>query len=304
MKIHIETKHPLCFASGDTMEEHAKASQAAQAGETKEPTGGSTCSAGASAISHSLPGPVADRQPEGAVTNGDDAPELCYMRMNASPAVEKKIVRAMEKKFGKGPWFNNETVRQQTREAAFHAAGQVVSRMFLRLDVGHIISASIIPDKETVSRVFYRRNLCEEILQAYPENVKQHQGRILLIKELAGRAAQDRVATEETRVDILDSDSEEWSIDDPAIITARRISSIMAHSGMPQNRILRLAEKWTIEMLAIPQVWAATERVAGALLEKGNLTTANVDNLCGEIAGLSHRIPRWRERLHNISPRK
>jgi len=279
-------------------------SRSDRAGITKEPTGGSICSADASTISHTRPDPVADRQPGGTVTNADDATELCYMRMNASPAVEKKIVRAMEKKFGKGPWFNNETVRQQTREAAFHTAGQVASRMFLRLDVGHIISASIIPDNETLGRVMYHRNFFDEILKTYPENVKQHQGRILLINELAGRAASYRVATDFTREDILDSDSEEWSIDDPAIITARRISSIMARPGMPQNRILRLAEKWTIEMLAIPQVWAATERVAGALLEKGNLTTANVDNLCGEIAGLSHRIPRWRERLHNISPRK
>jgi len=220
--------------------------------------------------------------------------------MKLSPAVEKRIIRETQKIFGKSKHYRSEYFRRRIYETAFHEAGHVVARMFTGHDVSHLISVSIIPDGETLGRESSCRNITENVIEGYPDELKQCAGRILLIGMLAGRAAQLRVAKDEDREGILDCDSEEWDSPGADLFRVSRISSIMARPHMPKNRILQLAEKWTTEMIAIPQVWAATERIAAALLERGTITPARVEKECAEIQHLSFRLPKWMKRLHTL----
>ena len=84
-------------------------------------------------------------------------------------------------------------------------------------------------------------------------------------------------------------------------VKATRIAEIMAKPYMPVHRILKLADKWTLEMLRIPVIWSAIEAVASKLIEKGTITNENgelstiADEFCSDASAIY--LPKWRRRL-------
>lgn len=73
---------------------------------------------------------------------------------------------------------------------------------------------------------------------------------------------------------------------------------------MPANRLINLAEKWTVEMVDILRVWQAVETLAGRLLDRGTVSAGNgeLDAVCRDIRSLGRRLPTWRRRL-GLPPR-
>lgn len=219
--------------------------------------------------------------------------------MKISPAVEKKIIRETEKVFGRG-FHVGEDFRQRIYETAFHEAAHSVARMFTGHEASHVQFVTIIPDNETVGKERSSRHTGLSMLAAYPDYLRQCPVRCLLLCMLAGRAAEHRVASEETREDILDFDSEEWDLPGADLYRANELSLMLARPHMPQNRILKLAEKWTVEMMEIPQVWLATENLAAALLKTGTVDGDGIFELCENVLDLSMRLSVWRKRIHAL----
>jgi len=189
-----------------------------------------------------------------------------------------------------------EFIRRSTYEVAYHEAGHVVANLFTGHEAENIESASIIPNSGSLGRVKGRHD-SEHYLERYPAFMRQPAGRCLLVGLLAGRVAEDRVRPEDEREEIVDFDGEEWEMKGSDLFRAARISSIMTRRHMPQNRILGLAEKWTKEIFAIPQVWNACKRLAEALLESGTVRPTKIDKLCGDVRDMAMSLPVWRRRL-------
>jgi hypothetical protein len=67
---------------------------------------------------------------------------------------------------------------------------------------------------------------------------------------------------------------------------------------MSAFRIWLLAEMWTFEMLNLPTVWEAVEKVANMLLKRGSIDEmAEVFSVCEPIDYLWMRLPKWKPRL-------
>ena len=192
---------------------------------------------------------------------------------------------------------NRARIRQRICETAFHEAGHVVARMFTGHNLSHVLSVSIIPDDTTYGRETMERNSDEILFPILPKQAREGLGYTILIWSLAGRAAAFRVAKVGEVEDILDWCSEEWWIEGADLYSADYFSRQMARKYMPRERILRLAEKWTVEMLEIPQVWETTNEVAAALLQQGELESSELFDLCSEIENMSFRLPVWKNRL-------
>lgn len=199
---------------------------------------------------------------------------------------------------GARPYFRSKEFRQDVYETAYHEAGHVVARMFTGYEAAHHLYATIIPDAVSLGRERSGPGLRLEAYADFPEQVKRSALRQSLLHILAGRAAQYRVALKNEREDILDWDSEECYSEGTDLFRADLIASILARKHMPKDRILALAEKWTVEMLAIPKVWVATKTIAEELLKTGTIEADRTFNLCEPISNLSFRLPLWKKRLH------
>lgn len=219
--------------------------------------------------------------------------------MKISNAVEGRVVKAWMRETRQDCLSKAmiEIIRRRTHETAFHEAGHVVARLFTGHEAGHIQIVSIIPEAESLGYVRANRTISERCLDQYPEFLRQTSGRCLLIGMLAGRVAEDRVRTDAEREAIVDFNGDEWEMEGSDLFRCARISSIMAHKHMSQNRILRLAEKWTKEMFDIPQVWSACDRLAEALLNSGTVRPAKIEKLCGDVCDMAMSIPVWKRRL-------
>ena len=191
-------------------------------------------------------------------------------------------------------------LRGMMRRVAYHESGHVVARMFTGHEAGHIVRVSIMPDGINLGRETSMRNIAEMYLEEYPPALKLCAGRSLLLTMLAGRGAEMRVTEPEERVDILDEDAlwfegEEEGTD---LFRALRVADIMARPYMPARRVLALAERWTIELLAVPDVWQAVERLAGGLIERGALDDRDeIRDACKGILRLGLKLPKWKRRL-------
>ena len=70
---------------------------------------------------------------------------------------------------------------------------------------------------------------------------------------------------------------------------------------MPVNRIINLADKWTLEMLRIPAVWNVVETVADKLIKQGKIKR-NACHKLSEMADDSNfpqilELKKWKRRL-------
>ena len=128
-----------------------------------------------------------------------------------------------------------------------------------------------------------------------------------MLAMLAGRGAEARIADPEDREDILDENAiwEEGETEGTDIFRALRIADIMAGPRMPARRVLTLAEKWTGEMLALPEVWRCVEKLAHILLERGIIKDREeIDAVCSGVFCLSFKLPIWKRRLLKMEDKK
>jgi len=200
--------------------------------------------------------------------------------------------------------------RQELRLTAYHEAGHVAARMFTGQEANHLVSVSIIPDAGSEGHAKAERNEAIIMLETYPPPRIRTAGRSLLLTLLAGRGAEARLNPRKTKPaldlqsrllqsQILVPLSREWDTEDTDLFHAWRAANIM-RGPRKENiwRVLEQAERWTIEMLAMPPVWASVERLAGMLLERGTLTDRDeIAETCGDIAYLGMTIPKWNRRL-------
>ncbi len=218
--------------------------------------------------------------------------------MKISPSLEKRWKELFEQTFGPDVYPQKqlrEIIRPQIRSIAYHEAGHAVARMFTGHESGHVRYVSIFPAKGSAGREVYERAATG--LANYPDWMKQNNGRCLLLNILGGRGAEHRLAPDWEKEEVIDPDSEEWEIVGSDLFHAAYISKIMARKGMSQNRILQLAEKWTIEMMALPKVWECTEQLAAALLEKGTVRRSGIFKICEGILDMALSQPLWKRRL-------
>ena len=194
-----------------------------------------------------------------------------------------------------------QTRREYWRQCAFHEAGHVVASAFVGHEWGHISHLSIIPDEATEGRILIERSLGETLLAAYPPHFATPLGRVILIFLLAGRAAERRLRDD--CEEVLHIDAMDLATEGSDLFRAKKVAQNMAHKNMPCDRILDLASKWTTEMLELPLVWSATEKLAGLLLEHGTLDDRRIwDEVCSPIMRLGFKLPAWKRRLQVVVP--
>jgi len=197
-------------------------------------------------------------------------------------------------------------IRKIMRENAYHEAGHYVARCFTGLEFSHVMFLSIIPDERNTGRMRCERCITECKLESFSPSLQRPNGRKLLLEILAGAGVAIRIDDEEEeRESILDYweeyfDDEKYT-EGTDYFRASRIATIMEKPHMPAYRILSLADKWTMEMLAIPVVWNAVETVAGKLLELGEINREELINITDTSKGFEvdfyRKLPKWRRRF-------
>jgi hypothetical protein len=192
-------------------------------------------------------------------------------------------------------------LRQNIKSIAYHEAGHVAARMFTGHEAAHFVLVSIIPEGDSLGRERSERNIAEIALARYPEPIKEKTGRCLLLSLLAGEAAQSRINGGELgdlEHEMRWRDSETWEQEGTDFFRAARIAEIIGRPGVPAQRVFCLAARWADEMFSAPEVWAAVERLAALLIERGEITDREeVFEIFGNVADLASRLPRWRRRL-------
>lgn len=200
-------------------------------------------------------------------------------------------------------WQN---IRKIMRETAYHEAGHYVAKCFTGLEHSHVMFLSIIPDKINNGRMICERCNTELSLDGYEPSRQRSNGRMLLLENLAGAGVNIRMDDEEEEYESILDYWENYFPDDKYIegtdyFRANRIVTIMGKPHMPAQRILNLADKWTMEMLTIPVVWNAVETVAGKLLELGEIKGEELINIIDTSTGFEvdfyRKLPKWRRRL-------
>lgn len=192
-------------------------------------------------------------------------------------------------------------LREYIKGIAYHEAGHVVGRMFSGQDAAHITLVGIIPDQDNMGRVRVERNFTEMFLDSRPEPLKKRDGRCLLLGLLAGEAAQGRIEGSDPgwlEEEIFFRESDTWENEGTDYFRAERIAEVMAGPKNPAHVVLRWAARWTEEMIALPEVWAAIETLAGLLIERGEISDPEeIFRLCDGIFGAAYKSPKWRRRL-------
>lgn len=199
-------------------------------------------------------------------------------------------------------------IRKIIRETAYHEAGHYVARCFTGLETSHVMLVSIIPDKINNGRVRCERPITELSLESYPPSLQRCNGMMLLLDLLAGAGAALRIDDEEGAVEsIFDYWEEEYfeyrEQKGTDQFRAFRIATIMKKPYVSADRILNLADKWTMEMLAIPFVWNAVETVASKLLDQGEINREELEDMDSSWSKEGLKVPfylalpKWRRRL-------
>lgn len=217
-------------------------------------------------------------------------------------AVEAAHVAEWVRLLGKKPDLS--FVRREIEILAHHEAAHVAARMFTGLEVTHITLVSVMPDaaSNSLGRERSERNFSELTLEAAHWPLKRSRGRSLLLHCLAGVGAENRLKNEGRGAlaeEVLYQDCETWEEEGSDFYRAKKIAGLLARPGAPAHRVLELAATWTEEMIAMPAVWTAVERIAAMLLESGEID--DIDEICKVCNGIidgAHRLPRWRRRIY------
>jgi hypothetical protein len=227
--------------------------------------------------------------------------------INEPTDIEKRFVFAMESdpEAPHGLYdLNNPhdwpALRKRVRSTAHHEAGHYVARIFTWLELSHVVAISIIPNDGVIGRMTAERPYVLSNLALSPPPVQRAEGMMKLLEKLAGYGTQMLLDQSEQ----WESISDYWESNDgdarkgTDFFEAFRIAEIMAKPYMPAHRILKLADKWTLEMLRIPAVWNAIETVANILITKGNIKSKEISNLSDGLEVPPYLfIPKWRRRF-------
>lgn len=194
------------------------------------------------------------------------------------------------------PW-----IRERVRETAYHEAGHFAARWFTQLEFSHVQRISILPDMKTMGRETYERPFAEFLLERNPPPIIRSNGRMLLLMNFAGTGAEIIVSGEFEGIlecwEFLADCDDNYDDETTDYFKARRIAEIMARPGYPAQRILNLADKWTLEMLRIPAVWNVVETVGNALIERGEIAGEDLYDMVSFDCQTCFHIPKWRRRM-------
>jgi len=232
--------------------------------------------------------------------------------MNKLTKVEKQFLAAMEAdpEAPHGLYDPNNqqdlsSLREKIRITAYHEAGHFAAKLFTQLELSHVLYISIIPENGIVGCMIVERPYAQYMLASHPPYVQRCQGMMLLLEKLAGYGTEiimDKSDKSESIYDyceckdLLDEENQDF-------FKANLIAEIMARPHMPVHSILKVADKWTLEMLRIPAVWNALETVACKLIKQGKITIVD-----GELSTIAHEYysnapysffpAKWMRRLH------
>jgi len=199
-------------------------------------------------------------------------------------------------------------IRERIKESAYHEAGHFVARLFVSLQDFHILSVSIISNDERSGHVMCGSGYAEHHLDEMSPNEQRYNGYRLLLVIFAGLGSVMIMnnSEHETLFDYLDEEDPEVlmcdiDIEGSDISRAKKTAKILSRPYMPDYRILFMAAKWTLEMLRIPAVWNAVEKVTELLMSKGEITNEN-DEISNLIKTLNvpraENMPKWRRRIY------
>jgi hypothetical protein len=196
-------------------------------------------------------------------------------------------------------------LRKLIKEVAYHEAGHFAARLFTDLDLCHLVDISIIPKDGTLGRLNSKKAYDECSLRLYPLHFQRMVGRILLLEYLAGHGAEMILYESEGWETIADYCNFHYCCDDERsdVHTAYRTALFIDVLYMPFRRTLRLADRWTLEMLRIPALWSVVEFMAGKLIEKGEITNENGElsdlvNMLYPYVPKFYELRRWNPRLY------
>ena len=221
--------------------------------------------------------------------------------------LEQRIAELEEVRFGEP--VPSSWLRQRNRKFAYHEAAHATARMFTGQS-NSIKKVTIVPCAEYGGRVTSRSGPADIPLSLLPPPVRESHSRASLLILFAGPKAEYHVETfpnlsfkrSASLPRWLDDgfleEDDNWQLEGSDFFRAKQIAEAIARPGYPAYRILRLAAQWTEEMLAIPEVWAATERLAVLLLEKGEVSVASeIMDVSTPISDMYLKSSKWRRRL-------
>lgn len=198
-------------------------------------------------------------------------------------------------------------IRERMSQTAYHEAGHFAARCFTQLELSHVVKVSIIPDKCSVGRLMSERNFARGYFREKSSAVSQDMptwkradGKMLLLHDLAGYGA-NVLSDPDGRWDSIYDYYEDNCFDEEGdggdMSKSYKIANRMAPGYMPASRILRLADRWTLEMLRIPAVWNIVEVTRKRLLENGELTFHQLEDLTWNYEESIIGKPKWRRRV-------
>ena len=189
------------------------------------------------------------------------------------------------------------------RTVAYHEAGHVAARAFTKLEIRHIREVSIVANARTWGRESAERSITFMTLHLQPKDLAWQEGLKLLLCELAGSAAGEKI---DPLRESLPNDWREVSVaievynNDKGSDYARavRVCEIIARPEMPAHIVYEHAVKWTREMIEIPAVWAFIESLAERL-HKEKIISGEDPRLLSEMGALPPiwEYPEWERRL-------
>lgn len=200
--------------------------------------------------------------------------------------------------------FDQSEIRERMLETAIHEAGHFAARCFTDMEVDRVVSISIIPNKSSLGRMSSERPLAKLLITSSLPEIRRPNGINLLLETLAGYGANILAESSGQWDSIWEYWFENCFEDDEAetdMSSAIRTAEILASPYMPARRILRLADRWTLEMLTIPAIWEIVKTISNRLIQYGELTRDDLVSFASD-----HDWPtvikdtKWRRRVLKI----
>lgn len=214
------------------------------------------------------------------------------MKRDTLTKTERRIVAAW-KAAGLPAIADTAALRGMMRCKAYHEAGHAAAHAFIGDDASHAALLTIIPTGRCAGLHCVADAMPDGYFRSYPPPLARVLGRHQLLYLLAGNGAEIRVANKAAFCDEGDAEGGDR-------FRALRIADLLARPGWPAWRVLDTAALWTAEMLALPDVWRTVETLAGMLLDRGTIESAEIMPACDGIRYASMTLPKWRRRLHDM----
>lgn len=160
-------------------------------------------------------------------------------------------------------------IMESHKDVCYHEAGHAA---FHDYDGNNLRGISCIPNNDQMGTITYEQLLSDEsVLNALGRGGIE----MRIIFSLAGPVAQNMNAGKDW--DIISAieevsvfcDKGEWESTDEA--NAYRLAKMISNRTWPPHRVLQKCERWTREILAIPEVWAVVKELAEKLYKEGEI---------------------------------